>query len=598
MKKNEEPVKNTDRPVKRKKGRPMKRRPVKKTPKKSNLQIKRETTHRIYDPIFEKLSFDYVMLRLAVLLVPFAVGRKALARQSIMFFAWYYLNIKLTVHQCRWFRMMIKKDRFLTIAPRGHGKSELVSYILPFWLIVNNRNVRILILTLSKDLACKHVIRIKDQLESRNTKVIRDYGDFYHIKRVAMWRQDSFAVIRTIDVKDPTLEGAGIDSKITGSHFDYIICDDLIDDDCINSATIMKGTEDKFKGTITPLIEDKDGHIGKIWAIGTRKHFDDIYNWMLENPVYDHVVEPAIIRWPRDYTIQKLDSPIELPDGNLQHFIVTLSEEDPGKVLWPEKFTMERLLLIRYELGSIMFAREYQGEPQDDETALFKHGWLEACRTKSKSYILGDLPESIRRDYQLIMTGADLSLVTDKRTAEKGDTDYMVQVALGLRRFEVGSDYYDGYTRDLLAIDRDRGLSPSDKEGRVKTFYNRIQPYRAAIEDNAFATIHIHNLLKNDKLNILKHHTGKTNKNNSGEGIPHLSAIIENGHLRLPDATEYDKKLTQTLIDELHAYPFGKHDDQVLALWIAESAILRWMRAQARIRKMKYKYQNNKSEVV
>ena len=556
------------------------RRRMKRSRPKKAVTARQRKPQPTYGGIFENLSFAFIMGHLAKLLMPFAAGRKAIANHSIMFFAWYYLGITLTLHQARWARKMVKSKRFLTIAPRGHGKSELLSYIMPLWVITRNRNIRILIITLSDDLARKHVIRVREQLE-KNVKLIRDYGDFYHIKRVAMWRQDAFSVIRDGDMKDPTLEGVGVEGRITGSHYDIIIPDDLIDEDSVNTAEQIAKTLKKMTGTIIPLLEDKDGHVGQIWAVGTRKHFNDIYNWMIDNPMYEVLVEPAIIEWPKDYRIEQLDTPIEMPDGTLQHFVVHISEDDPGRVLWPERYPMDKLILIRHEIGSIMFAREYQGEPQDDETALFKRGWLEGCRQDSMSYVIHDVPQALRADYELIVIGADLSLVTDKKAAEKGDTDYMVQVAIGLRKNLI--------TRDLLAIDRVRGLSPNDKELRLNTFYQRILPYKCAIEDNAFAIIHIHNLLAQTDMKILKHHTGKTNKNDPAEGIPHLSALIETGRLRLPNKSAYDKEQTQTLIDELHSYPIGAHDDQVLALWITEYTILRWLRAQARIRRLRHK---------
>ena len=140
--------------------------------------------------------------------------------------------------------------------------------------------------------------------------------------------------------------------------------------------------------------------------------------------------------------------------------------------------------------------------------------------------------------------------------------------------------------RYLLALDRERGLSPREVEDRIKAFYDRVRPFRCAIERNAFGTIHVHNLIEATDMKITRHDTTGQNKNDPYEGVPHLSALFENGKIHLPYATAEDQAITDKLIAEFHAFGSDIHDDQVMAFWICEYLLLRYLKGQARMRRI------------
>lgn len=522
----------------------------------------------------DNISIPVVMRAIGLLLMAFRMTRVILAQHSILFFAWYYLGITLALHQEFWAYKFLRSRKHVMMSARGHGKSKTISEILSLWLIMRNRNIRILLVAVTggpKSPAFQHAMVIRGELES-NQKLINDFGKFYDIKQCNIWHQDCFQVIRDGTLKDPTLEAVGIFGSITGGRFDIMIFDDVIDLKLVHTPGLMAKVEAEIKGTFLPLLEPE----GRAFAIGTRKHFGDIYSFFLKNPLWTSTQQAAIIREPADWEIVQLEKPIIRDDGTEQFCQAVIHGDDRGECLWPEKWPMEKLLLLRYELGSVVFNREYQNEVIDDETALFRLSWLEQCRDESMSYVAGILTDEVRTKYRIIIHSVDPSLVTDKKAAQKQDSDYMVQTAIGLR--------HDG-TRELLAIDRDRGLSPKQVEARIIAFYTRIKPFRCVIERNAFGLIHAHNLIEDTDMKIIKHHTGQ-NKNDAYEGIPHLSALFENVKMRLPYKTDADKKLTDSLMAEFHAFGSDIHDDQVMSVWIGEYAILRYLKGQARIRRV------------
>ncbi len=501
------------------------------------------------------------------LVVSFA--RQQLGKHSILFFAWYYFGIRLAIHQEIWVRFLLLSRRHLLLAPRGHGKSELLSKIIPLWLICRDRNERILIVAVAADNADKHAMTIRDELQY-NERLIRDFGKFYDPKKSRVWQQRRFQVVRSRNLKDPTVQVIGMTSSITGGRFTRIIFDDIIDPDSVNTTQLMEKTRNEVIGTILPLLEPG----GTVWAIGTRKHFGDIYGWMLDNPMWTATINRAILREP-EHEIVTLEHPQYREDGTEQWKIVKFKDGDEGECLWPEHKPMAELLLERVEMGTPLFNREMQNIIVDDETALFPMAYLKPCYDESISYHFDDIPPEVRSEFEVIAHGVDPSLVTDEKQAQKTDSDYMVQMAIGLTPTR---------ERRLLALDRGRGLTPNQIEKRIATFYERVRPFRCAIEANSFGSIHAHNLIEGTGMKITRHNTGK-NKHDPYEGVPHLSPLFENRKIILPYRTERDKAITDKLVGELHAFGTDPHDDQVMALWITEYLILRYLKGQARQRR-------------
>jgi len=516
---------------------------------------------------------------LTTLVMTYPQTRVKLAMQSLYFYAWYYFNVVLYKHQKRWGDKLLKSRRALILGPAGHGKTELISKIIPAWLICKNRNSRNLFVSDSggaTGTASKNAMLLKQELET-NPRLIEDFGPFHSTnpRKCKVWQQTIFQVIRDKKMKDATVQSIGILESITGGRFDNIIFDDIVDKDSARSATKRKNILEEVMTTLIPRLEPN----GIAWMIGTRKHFDDIYSHLIKNPSWDVMIDRAIIREPEDWEIIKLEDPIIREDGSEQWHKVVIHSEDKGECFCEQLRSMEELLLLRYELTPRFFNPEYQNEITDDETSDFKLAWLEQCRNESKSYIAGRLTDEIRSKYIGIFVGIDPSLAINKQEAEVKDTSYMVQIALGLTR--------DG-TRELLAMDRFRGLSPADKMERVKSFYYRIFPTYCAAETNSFGTIYHWNLVNNHGMKIFEHKTG-LNKTDPTIGVPSLSILFQHGKIILPYKTPEDKQKTDTLINEFHSFGSTESNDIVMATWIADTLIERYLAGQARKRKQKNK---------
>jgi len=410
-------------------------------------------------------------------------------------------------------------------------------------------------------LAVKNLKVIKYELEN-NQKLINDFGRFYTSEET--WSNHQIYVQRKENVKDPSIEAVGLLGAITGGRFDIIILDDVLD--VLNTASEDQRAkvEDYIDGTLIPRLEPW----GVIWGIGTRKHYDDYYKRCIEDKTWTVIHEKAIIREPEKWKIEELDVPEVMEDGMGNEVEVrvkaVIDPSDMGEVLWNDRWPMDKLLVLRYSLGSVVFNREYQNITLSDEDALFKIKDLEQCRDENISYIYGDHNiKGLRSDYMFIAQGADPSLVDDKKKAEKKDSDFTVYITIGVT--------YDG-TEVFLGFFRERGLSPAKVQSTARDEYYRFMPYCMFWEANSFGGIHANNLINEDGIKLVKHITDRR-KQDLYTGVPSMSVKFENRKFRLPYKTADDKKITNLIINEFHALGREKHDDIVMATWICSYGI-------------------------
>lgn len=497
--------------------------------------------------------------------------RKELANNSIELFSQYYFGIRLGKHQSVWSGALEKRQKGLVLAPCGHGKTELFSKQKTIHTVCRNRNIRILLCSKSDGLAVKNLKSVRWEFEN-NAKLIEDYGEFKTTSET--WSDHQLYCRRDKNMKDPTIEAVGLLGAITGGRFDVIMLDDVLD--VLNCASELQREKikDYINGTLITRLEPW----GVVWAIGTRKHPDDYYQHCIDNKGWYVHHDKAIVREPDDYEIVESDEPMLVDDGfgNITEVNVkaVIKGEDHGEVLWPDKWRMEPLLALRYTIGNHTFNREYQNIISSDETALFKWKWMRQCRDFDFSYVKGNFfDEWARKEYDAIIQGTDPSLVDDRKKAESGDTDYSVVITLGVKA---------GQRVDLLGLKRMRGASPGEIERMIEEEYLRFRPDFHFLESNSFGTIYAHNLIQGKGYSFVKHHTDRK-KHDLYTGVPGMAVLFENGHVRLPYATPEDREITDRLITEFHGLTIEKHDDIVMAFWIAHTGVQRFRTGLARI---------------
>jgi len=461
------------------------------------------------------------------------------AKEDCIFFGHRYFPHLLT-HRCSAFHHRLIEivedpacDRISILAPRGHAKSTWLSIIYPIWKIVNDRDIKIIIVSDTGDQAEMFLRAIKDELEA-NERLIEDFGPFYRKPKSGspnVWKAGDITVVRPSRAKEPTIVCGGTGKRIVGRRADLIIVDDPLNEENTENERQRRKTLRWFRKTLTPILNPETG---KIVVIGTRKHPDDLHSELGRNRRY------------RQFVFRALEN---------------------GEPLWPARWSRERLLREKEEIGSLVFAQEYQNEPVSEETAYFRAEWIERCYdhgARLLDFYDGDMP---------VFTGWDLSLVADRARAEERDTDYTVGVSVALAE--------DG-TRHVIDIFRERGLTPSQILGEIRRRASRFRPALVTIENNLFQSLYEQRLVSETDLPITGHTTGRE-KMDVFRGVPSLSVLFENGKYRLPRGDERSARLVDALKNELVGLGVETHDDMVMALWMAECGIRRMRAKEGRL---------------
>ena len=128
----------------------------------------------------------------------------------------------LHVEIAEWLERCWREDdrRLVLLVFRSAGKSTLVG-IFCAWLLLNDADLRILVLAAEHDLARKMVRNVK--------RIIERHPATRHLvpRRAEQWASDQFTVRRRLTRRDPSLLARGIGANITGSRADIVICDDV-----------------------------------------------------------------------------------------------------------------------------------------------------------------------------------------------------------------------------------------------------------------------------------------------------------------------------------------------------------------------------------
>ena len=517
-------------------------------------------------------------------LVSSSEGRRALAKASASFYSTMYLGLDYAAHQDNWYSLFKEHKRLLLLSPRDHGKTEAAIRSYAGSRIAADRNFRVLVVSKTIKEARKRVVQVRQDLSS-NPMLNEDFGSFSPRfmdpggkKDKEKWGQTEFYVSgRTSNLRDATMEGVGRFGSITGGHFDLIILDDPFEFDDAQSTAFRDKLWKWFTSTILELAEPTT----QIIVVGTRKHADDLYGRLIEDDQTFMVhVDKAINKWPTDvrYLTER---------HGTRDVIKGVWTSGDFDLLWPEKWNIEALML-KYRSDSVSFLRENQNELTDYSKSMFRRvyftggtiedrpnlvfpGCLHKTDADSRPYRLYDRGQKFPGlgEPWHILQAWDLSLISDRKKAEKRDSDFTVGVTFGWNE--------ETDERLLLNLWRDRGMLPSEVQKAITSEARRFKAVFTAIENNAFGHLHEIGLRNSTDLRLVPHTTTKK-KSDAFEGVPRLISVLENGKWIIPYGDARAKRIARLIMNEFTGLGVEAHDDIVMAMWIAECIIDRYRR--------------------
>lgn len=441
------------------------------------------------------------------------------------------------------------KRRGLVLYPAGHGKTTLVSTMLPIWALCADKESKTAIIAKNEQDA-KGIMRDLQAKMMSNEELIRDFGPFYDASGEHAWSITRLDVARCKVLKEGSIQIYGSKGNVLGKRFNWIICDDVVTEK--NSATPeqrlqMREWFNLGVATMPKYPEPKPGiQESRITVVGTLFHPEDLYHDLRELETEDGV--------PMYFT---------------QHEDAIVDEEEKV-ALWPARWTWDLLMQQKELMGTIDFNKRYRNVAVDPSQMLFKEEYIRGGKygkdtfpgCLDQNYSAGDYQENWKR-----IAGFDPAIGHSKIAK------FCAHLTLG-----VGSCQQHERCFWVIDLVRDQFTQPQqidliiDRHEEYDLFSTVIEVngYQAGLQETVQTKLDEQGLT----MLIEPHHTSRNNKPDPEVGVSGMSSMIERGMLHIPWADPHSRRVMKQLVGELIEFGAGRTDDTVMALWFA------WKRAR------------------
>jgi len=380
--------------------------------------------------------------------------------------------------------------RLMIFMPPRHGKSLLSTQLFPSWYLGRHPDRGIITASYAQDLADDFGRKVRNFLDEPLHRAI------FPKCRLS---DDSRSANRFATTAGGTYFSVGVGAAITGRGAHLLLIDDPIKGaEEARSETVRRSLKEWYASVARTRLQPG----GAIIVVLTRWHEDDLAGWLLNEhggEGWDVLCMPAIA---------ETDEPFR----------------NAGEALWPSKFPVSELELIRRESGGAVWASLYQQRPAAADGAIFK-------RDQWRFY--DQAPE---------MKRIILSLDTAFKTG--AENDYSVIATWG----EGQNGYY------LLSLWRDRVEFPRLKQ-TVASIANQWKAYVMLIEDAASGQSLIQELKNSTVLPVTPVKVDRDKVSRATAVTP----LLESGKVFLPSGAPW----LSNFIDEHSNFPAGRHDDCV-----------------------------------
>lgn len=432
------------------------------------------------------------------------------------------------------YKVLFENNNSALAAPRGHAKSTITGLIFLIYCIVNKLERYIVYVSQNHSKTVQFLSPIREEFKN-NVLLKYVYGDLTPKAlrdEQGKDREDCF------DVGECRIEAVSFEKNLRGFKYNnirptLIIGDDIEDDQRVLNPELRAKDSDKLNKIIIPSL-DIDG---RFKMIGTILHVHSLLK-------------------------QKIDQ----YNGK----IYKACDTDFTNILWPDRFTEEKLREIKKDIGSVPFEQEYLNNPVNTTNSLIKREWLDKCRDENISYA-----DAANIQYSLRSMGVDFAF-SDRITADKS-----AYVGLGKYKTQMVCFY----------CNTKKGLSINEQMTLLQDIHETLKFDAIGLEENSIKStskdIRQYNLpitlfwtsasdpaerRKADYNFFGKRHTvGKINL------IMRLASACENEEIVFPYKTKEDRDLTETIFSECISFALadgklveaGVHPDIPIALGYA-----------------------------
>ena len=250
--------------------------------------------------------------------------------------------------------------RLIICLPPQHGKTELVSRLLPAYLLGREPDARVIATSYADDLASRNNLDVQRYIDSPA------YAQLFPGTRLSgatgALRDQATRARRTAKLfevvgRRGSYRSAGVGSGITGMGADVGLVDDPIKDRKeAESATVREA----LWAWYTSVFLTRLRRPGRVLVTMTRWHEDDLVGRLLRAAEEDHRAD----RW----TVLRLPA---LAEGDA---------DDPrahGEALWVDRYPVSELETLRASLGGYQWDGMYQQRPTRPGGSVFHRAWFQ-----------------------------------------------------------------------------------------------------------------------------------------------------------------------------------------------------------------------------
>ena len=414
------------------------------------------------------------------------------ARRSFDEYCRYVHNIELYPHLKAWYAELKRADikRKAIVAPPESWKSTLIRYLLE-WEIGQDTNERVIWVMNTATQAMRNIMAMKATIQEND----RFHAVFPNVRLDPKkpQTQDTIYLVREeSDHPDPTVFGTGWNGAYQGMHPKKIVADDLTNQDEVRSETVMSDQRARLRGVLL----DRLTAGGEFWAIFTRWGEADLFQDF------------------KDMGFSMLEQPVE-------------GRYPWGRLLSTDLFPDDRLLDLRTQKGSALYALTYLCDPGAATGSMVKREWWQWYSEDQ------EIPRGKRVHSWDLSTG--ISAQGDfSAFGHWGATDY---------------GYY--------ALDGGRWrLTMDELVKKMTSLYVEQRPQIILVEEAGTSIPVIQYLRSHTNLPIRSVKPGTKDKVSRVQAV---IGLIESKRVWLPSG----KPWTSEFVDELARFPGGRYDDQV-----------------------------------
>lgn len=502
-----------------------------------------------------------------------AQERKRIASLSPQHFAKVYLEAEFSKPPCRMHEELFaallelhqhEGARLAVAAPRAHAKSTIATMAFPLWALLCKREAFVVLASGTEGQASRLLEHVRKQMED-NPLLLEDFPELAKAKRSAPWRKGELLL-----PSGEKIMAFSSNQNLRGiRHRQHrptlIIADDLEDRNAVVSEELRAKLKTWFTATLLKAGTSKT----RVVVVGNVLHDDSLLANLLDrkmSPLWTALRYQAVEQFsPRqdlwDYwgRIVGSDETFEGETGrDAAKRFMEANRADmfaDTKVLWPEGYGYQELMEARFNDGEATFQAEFQNDPSDPDTCVF---------ASSKLRFWDDTPmtaaEFLRRlgfRYGSDHPGEFFGACDPSLGSRPGKGDFTAIVIL-FKPFGSKVCY-------VMAADIER-RGPEETIERIVQLAKIFPLRHFAVESNNFQRM-LYTQLK-CRLEAETHCyrvEAITNTKHKQQRIMAIEPEVVHGRLIF-------SRKHQRLLEQLRAYPAGKHDDGPDALEMALSS--------------------------